>query len=76
MYLYDVKGKKYLDFLSGYSAVSFGHCHPKICKAVIAQSRQLTLTSRAFYIRALAEYAEFMTKLFGYDHVLPTNTGK
>lgn len=75
IYVYDVKGKKYIDFLSGYSAVSFGHCHPKICKAIISQARQLTLTSRAFYSKALAEYAEFMTKLFGYDHVLPMNTG-
>ncbi len=75
VHLWDVDGKKYYDFLSAYSAVNQGHCHPKIIEALIEQSQQLTLTSRAFYNNVLGEYAEFITKYFGYDKVLPMNTG-
>lgn len=75
VYVWDVDEKKYYDFLSGYSAVNQGHCHPKIIGALIEQSQRLTLTSRAFYTNALGEYEEFITKLFGYDKVLPMNTG-
>jgi ornithine--oxo-acid transaminase len=70
-----VEGKKYFDFLSAYSAVNQGHCHPKIIKALTDQARKLTLTSRAFYNSTLGEYEEFITKFFGYDKVLPMNTG-
>src|SRR5688572_15207322 len=75
VYVWDVEGKKYYDFLSGYSAVNQGHCHPGIVKAFIQQSQQLTLTSRAFHSDRLAEYTAFITRLFGYDKVLPMNTG-
>lgn len=75
VYVWDVDGKKYYDFLSGYSAVNQGHCHPKIIAAFMLQAQQLTLTSRAFYNDALGEYAEFITRYFGYDKVLPMNTG-
>lgn len=75
VYVFDVEGKKYLDFLSGFATISQGHCHPKICKALIAQARQLTHVSRSFQTTQLAEYAEYITKLFGYDHVLPCNGG-
>lgn len=75
VYVWDVDGKRYYDFLSGYSAVNQGHCHPKIIAAFMLQAQQLTLTSRAFYNNALGEYAEFITKFFGYDKVLPMNTG-
>jgi len=75
VYLWDVDGKKYYDFLSAYSAVNQGHCHPKILKSFIEQSQHLTLTSRAFYNDALGEYAKFITGYFGYDKVLPMNTG-
>lgn len=75
VYVWDVDGKRYYDFLSGYSAVNQGHCHPKIIAAFMLQAQQLTLTSRAFYNNALGEYAEFITKYFGYDKVLPMNTG-
>jgi ornithine--oxo-acid transaminase len=75
VYVWDVDGKRYYDFLSGYSAVNQGHCHPKIIAAFMLQAQQLTLTSRAFYNDALGEYAEFITNYFGYDKVLPMNTG-
>ncbi|MCK4661605.1 MAG: ornithine--oxo-acid transaminase [Bacteroidales bacterium] len=75
VYLWDVEGKKYYDFLSAYSAVNQGHCHPRIVNALIDQSRELTLTSRAFYNNVLGEFEEYMTKYFGYDKVLPMNTG-
>jgi ornithine--oxo-acid transaminase len=75
VFVWDVDGKRYYDFLSGYSAVNQGHCHPKIIAAFIMQAQQLTLTSRAFYSDALGEYAGFITRFFGYDKVLPMNTG-
>ena len=75
VHVWDVDGKKYYDFLSAYSAVNQGHCHPKIIETLIEQSQKLTLSSRAFYNDALGEYAEFITKYFGYDKVLPMNTG-
>lgn len=73
--VWDVDGNKYFDFLSAYSAVNQGHCHPKIVSALIDQAEKLQLTSRAFYTDALGEYAEYITSLFGYDKVLPMNTG-
>ncbi len=75
VFLYDVDGKKYYDFLSGYSAVNQGHCHPKIIDALIEQAKKLTLTSRAFHSNLLGEYAKYITSYFGYDKVLPMNTG-
>lgn len=75
VFVYDVEGMKYFDFLSGYSAVNQGHCHPKIVDSFIKQASRLTLTSRAFYNNKLGEYEEYITKLFGYDKVLPMNTG-
>ncbi len=75
VYVYDVEGKKYYDFLSAYSAVNQGHCHPKIINALIEQSQKLTLTSRAFYNNQLGPYEEYITEYFGYDRVLPMNTG-
>jgi ornithine--oxo-acid transaminase len=75
VYLWGVDGKRYYDFLSAYSAVNQGHCHPKIVKALCDQARLLTLTSRAFYNDVLGEYEEYITKYFGYDKVLPMNTG-
>jgi ornithine--oxo-acid transaminase len=75
IYLYDVDGKKYFDFLSGYSAVNQGHCHPKIINSLIDQAKKLTLTSRAFHNNLLGEYEQFITQYFGYDKVLPMNTG-
>ena len=75
VYVYDVEGKKYFDFLSGYSAVNQGHCHPKIVDAFIKQASKLTLTSRAFYNNKLGEFEKYITKLFGYNKVLPMNTG-
>ncbi|SFE53512.1 ornithine--oxo-acid transaminase [Chitinophaga sp. CF118] len=75
VFLYDVDGKRYYDFLSGYSAVNQGHCHPAIIKALVEQAQKLTLTSRAFHNDLLGEYAEFITSYFGYDKVLPMNTG-
>ncbi|TGL66186.1 ornithine--oxo-acid transaminase [Leptospira kmetyi] len=75
IYLYDVKGKRYFDFLSAYSAVNQGHCHPKLIETLIEQSRKLTLTSRAFYNSQLGEYEEYITKLLGYQRILPMNTG-
>jgi len=73
--VYDVDNKEYYDFLSAYSAVNQGHCHPKIIGALIEQAQTLTLTSRAFHNNVLGEYSEFITKYFGYDRVLPMNTG-
>ena len=75
VFLWDVEGKRYYDFLSGYSAVNQGHCHPKIIQAFTEQAKQLTLTSRAFYNNWLGEYAKYITTYFGYDRVLPMNTG-
>ena len=75
VYLWDVDGKKYYDFLSAYSAVNQGHCHPKIVKALTDQTKVLTLTSRAFYNNVLGEYEEFVTRYFGYEKVLPMNSG-
>jgi ornithine--oxo-acid transaminase len=75
VHVWDVDGKKYYDFLSAYSAVNQGHCHSKIIETLIEQSQKLTLSSRAFYNDALGEYAEFITKYFGYEKVLPMNTG-
>ena len=75
VYVWDVEGKKYYDFLSAYSAVNQGHCHPKIVGAMIGQAQALTLTSRAFYNDKLGIYEEYITKYFGFDKVLPMNTG-
>ncbi len=75
VYVYDVEGKRYFDFLSGYSAVNQGHCHPVIVKALVEQASRLTLTSRAFYNNLLGEYEKYITTYFGYDKVLPMNTG-
>lgn len=75
VFVWDVEGKRYFDFLSGYSALSQGHCHPKIIKALTEQAQKLTLVSRAFYADILGEYMEFACKFFGYDKLLPMNTG-
>ena len=75
VFLWDVEGKKYYDFLSAYSAVNQGHCHPKIISSLINQSKKLTLTSRAFHNNILGQYEKFITEFFGYDKVLPMNTG-
>jgi ornithine--oxo-acid transaminase len=75
VFVYDVDGKKYYDFLSGYSAVNQGHCHPKIIAALVEQAQKLTLTSRAFHSNLLGSYEKFITEYFGYDKVLPMNTG-
>ncbi len=75
VHVWDVDGKQYFDFLSGYSAVNQGHCHPAILQTFIEQSQQLTLTSRAFHSDRLGEYVKFITDYFGYDKVLPMNTG-
>jgi len=75
VWVWDVEGKKYLDFLSAYSAINQGHCHPKITAAMVEQAGILTLTSRAFYNNVLGEYEKFITELLGYDKVLPMNTG-
>jgi ornithine--oxo-acid transaminase len=75
VFVWDCEGKKYFDFLSAYSAVNQGHCHPKIINALINQSKKLTLTSRAFYNSALGPYEKFICELFDYDKVLPMNTG-
>ena len=74
-YVWDLEGKKYFDFLSAYSAVNQGHCHPKIVDAMVDQARTLTLTSRAFYNDQLGPYEKYITEYFGYDKVLPMNTG-
>jgi len=73
--VWDVEGKQYYDFLSAYSAVNQGHCHPKIVNALIEQAKKLTLTSRAFYNSTLGDYEKYITEYFGYDKVLPMNTG-
>lgn len=75
VYMWDVEGKKYFDFLSAYSAVNQGHCHPYIINAMIEQAKTLTLTSRAFYNDCLGPYEKFVTEYFGYDKVLPMNSG-
>ncbi|HEY4147833.1 MAG TPA: ornithine--oxo-acid transaminase [Chitinophagaceae bacterium] len=75
VFVWDVDGKRYYDFLSGYSAVNQGHCHPAIIAAFIQQAQKLTLTSRAFHSDQLGEYARYITDYFGYDRVLPMNTG-
>jgi ornithine--oxo-acid transaminase len=75
VWVWDVEGKKYMDFLSAYSAVNQGHCHPKIINTLVEQAKKLTLTSRAFYNSALGEYEKYITEYFGYDKVLPMNTG-
>lgn len=75
VHVWDVEGEKYYDFLSAYSAVNQGHCHPKIINAMMEQAQRLTLTSRAFYNDQLGRYEEFITKFFGFDKVLPMNTG-
>jgi len=74
-FVWDVEGKRYFDFLSAYSAVNQGHCHPRIVEAMVNQARKLALTSRAFYNSVLGEYEEFITRYFGYDKVLPMNSG-
>lgn len=75
VHVWDVEGKQYYDFLSAYSAVNQGHCHPKIVGAMVDQAKRLTLTSRAFYNDSLGPYEKFMTEYFGFDKVLPMNTG-
>ncbi len=75
VYLWDVEGRRYFDFLSAYSAVNQGHCHPRIIEALVEQAQTLTLTSRAFYNDKLGPYEQFITEFFGYDRVLPMNTG-
>ncbi len=74
-FMWDVEGKRYFDFLSGYSAVNQGHCHPRIIQTLIEQAQQLTLTSRAFHSNRLGGYEKYITEFFGYDKVLPMNTG-
>lgn len=76
IYVWDVEGNRYYDFLSAYSAVNQGHCHPKIVSALTKQASTLALTSRAFYNDVLGAYGEYITSVFGYDKVLPMNTGK
>ena len=75
VHVWDVEGKRYFDFLSAYSAVNQGHCHPRIINAMTEQAQKLTLTSRAFYNSKLGEFVKYMTEYFGYDRVLPMNTG-
>ncbi len=75
VYVWDTEGKQYFDFLAAYSAVNQGHCHPKIIAALVAQAQKLSLSSRAFYNDSLGEYEKFITSYFGYDKVLPMNTG-
>jgi ornithine--oxo-acid transaminase len=75
VHVWDVEGKLYYDFLSAYSAVNQGHCHPKIVEALTRQASRLTLTSRAFYNSQLGLYEEYITQLFGYDRMIPMNTG-
>jgi len=76
VFVWDVEGKRYYDFLSAYSAVNQGHCHPRIVRALRDQAGILSLTSRAFYSDLLGQYEEFVTRLFGYQKVLPMNTGQ
>lgn len=75
VYVWDVEGKRYYDFLSAYSAVNQGHCHPKIVQALVAQAQTLALTSRAFHNDVLGHYEKYITSIFGFDKVLPMNTG-
>lgn len=75
VFMYDVEGRQFFDFLSAYSAVNQGHCHPRIIKAMVNQAQQLTLTSRAFHNNKLGEYEKYITNLLGFDKVLPMNTG-
>ncbi len=75
VFVWDVKGKQYFDFLAAYSAVNQGHCHPHIIEALTQQASRLTLTSRAFHNDKLGPYEEYITRLFGYDRILPMNTG-
>lgn len=75
VFVWDVEGKRYYDFLSGYSALNHGHAHPKIVAALADQAAKLTLTSRAFYNDVLGEFAKYATELFGYDKLLPMNSG-
>ncbi|MBK6483671.1 MAG: ornithine--oxo-acid transaminase [Chitinophagaceae bacterium] len=75
VFVWDTDGKRYFDFLSAYSAVNQGHCHPRIIDALTEQARTLTLTSRAFYNNALGEYEQYITTMFGYDKVMPVNSG-
>lgn len=75
VYVWDIEGKKYFDFLSAYSAVNQGHCHPRIINSLVEQSHKLTLTSRAFYSDVLGSYEKYITEYFGFDKVLPMNTG-
>jgi len=75
VYVWDVEGKRYYDFLSSYSAVNQGHCHPRIIKALTEQAQTLTLTSRAFYNDKLGVYEKYVTEYFGFEKVLPMNTG-
>lgn len=75
-YVWDIDGKKYFDFLSAYSAVNQGHCHPKILAAMKNQAETLTLTSRAFHNDVLGEFEQYTCELFGYEKMLPMNTGK
>jgi ornithine--oxo-acid transaminase len=75
VFVYDIDGKRYYDFLSGYSAINQGHCHPKIIAALVEQAQKLTLTSRAFHNNLLGDYEKYITNYFGYDKVLPMNTG-
>src|SRR5512133_1375661 len=75
VFVWDVEGKKYYDFLSSYSAVNQGHCHPRLVKAMTDQAQKLALTSRAFYNNKLGEWEEYITKYFGFDRVLPMNSG-
>ncbi|CAL4123031.1 unnamed protein product, partial [Meganyctiphanes norvegica] len=75
VFMWDVEGKRYYDFLSAYSAVNQGHCHPRIIKALVDQASELTLTSRAFHNDVLGEYEEYLTGLLGYERLLPMNTG-
>src|SRR5690606_11828961 len=75
VYVWDLEGKKYFDFLSAYSAVNQGHCHPKIVSALKEQAEKLTLTSRAFYNSRLGEFEKFASAYFGFDKLLPMNTG-
>ena len=76
VFVWDVEGNRYYDFLSAYSACNQGHCHPKIVAALKKQADIFTLSSRAFYNNVLGEYEEYVTRLFGYDKVLPMNTGQ
>jgi ornithine--oxo-acid transaminase len=75
IFVWDIEGKKYFDFLAAYAAVNQGHSHPKIIATLLEQSKHITLTSRAFHNDALGEYAKFLTEYFGYERMLPMNTG-